>query len=167
MTKLFQRTEILIITFLWLNILFSFINIPYSDIFLNLGIAGLILVSVLYIFRPQLSTILLIFLLAIGIINLVSFNNASHIRFMGFNIVNFLLFVILVYKKGEMISDLREKWLETTKEEIADRRSSQIEIFKKRFENLDDESLKDKLQKGNITDEAKQAIRQILIERKQ
>ncbi|GAB0157040.1 hypothetical protein CHRYSEOSP005_23090 [Chryseobacterium sp. Alg-005] len=66
-----------------------------------------------------------------------------------------------------MISDLREKWLETTKEEIADRRSSQIEIFKKRFENLDDESLKDKLQKGNITDEAKQAIRQILIERKQ
>lgn len=164
---MFKRTEILIIIFLWLNVAYSFVNLPYSDVFLNMGIVGLLLVSILYIFRPQLSTILLIFLLAVGIINLVSFNNASHIRFMGFNIVNLLLLVILVYKKGEMISDLREKWFGITKEEIADRRNSQIDIFKKRFENLDDESLKDKLQKENIADEAKQAIRQILIERKQ
>lgn len=167
MTKLFQRTEILIIAFLWLNIIYSFINIPYSDVFLNLGIAGLTIVSGLYKFRPQLSIIALIFLLAIGIINLISFNNASHIRFMGLNMVNLLLLAILVYKKEDMISDIREKWFGTTRMDIIDRRNSQVGILKKRFDNLDEETLKNKLQQENITSEAKQAIREILIERKQ
>ncbi|MBB4805680.1 hypothetical protein HNP38_000952 [Chryseobacterium defluvii] len=162
---MFKKTEVLIILFLWLNIIFSFITVPYSNLFLNIGIAGLAIVSVLYKFRPRLSTIILIFLLGIGVFNIASFNNAFQINFAHINIINLLLLSILAYKKRDIISGLKEKWFGTTKEEISERRNSQIDFFRTRFKDLNDDELKRKLQE-NISDKAKNAIRKILIERK-
>lgn len=160
------KTEILIIIFLWMNIIVSFINLPRAEIFMVAGIIGLTIVTVLFKPNNELSIFILTILLGLGIINLISFNDSIQVNFMGFiNIVNFLLFIILVYKKWDTLSSLNEKWFGTPKEVFMERRKNQIQFFKHRFRDLSDDKLKDKLNE-EIVDEAKKAIQEILQERK-
>ncbi|MCB9201683.1 MAG: hypothetical protein H6604_01355 [Flavobacteriales bacterium] len=164
--KTILKTEFLILIFLWINVIISFINLPQAEIFMIVGIIGLTVTSVLYKFNNKISVLILIILLAFGAINLVSFNDSIQVNFMGFiNIVNLLLFVILIYKKRNVLSELNKKWLEPTKEDYVEQQKNQIQFFKKRFENLKNDELRDKLN-DKLVDEAKEAILQILHERK-
>lgn len=161
----YLKTEFLIIIFLWLNIIFSLIYLQGAGLFMIIGVIGLTIVSVLYFWKNKLTIIILALLLGIGIINLISFNDALQISVMGiFNIVNFLLFSILLYKKWDIFSELNEEWFGTSKEVYIEQRKKRIKFFRKRFEDLSTEELKSKMNE-NLVDEAKKAITEIIMER--
>ena len=127
------KTEFLILIFLWINVIYSLIINPWFGLNFLLGVFGLAIVTTLYFARKSANILILLFLLGIGTINIVSFNEAFSFEFYFFNMINILLFTILFYKKRKFLSALNEKWFGTPKEELLEIRKSEIESFKRRF----------------------------------
>lgn len=157
------KSELLITVFLWINIIYSLIINPSLDITFLLGILGLTIVSTLYFAKKSVNIIILLFLLGFSIFNLISFNIAFSTNFMGLiNIINFFLFVFLVYKKRKFLSSLNEKWFGTSKEDYVEKRLSEITFFERRFADLSKDEIIKKLNNKDLAETAQIALREIL-----
>jgi hypothetical protein len=163
--KLFKVEQIIIIL-LWISILgslclkFSF-NAPFI-----LGIVGLSIVTITYKKFYNLSIITLFFILLFSIFNLIQFSSAFglHLELFGMpiSVTSVTLFFLLAFIQRKEISDVKHNWLKEDPSEIENRKSNKIAFFKNQFKDLPIKELERKLAHESLTDEAKQAIAELL-----
>ena len=160
------KIELIIISLLWISVIFSFYQVNSYDITFIFGIIGLLIVSVTYKKFRDFSFSLLLLFLFFSIFNLINFNYSlkAYIDFFGLQIhvIPFLFFIILLYKKIDKVFQLKYKWLDDDIEEIEKNKNRRIELFKNQFNNLSVEELKRKLDSDILVDEAKIAIQELL-----
>lgn len=156
------KTEIIIILLLWLSVILSlYLNYKF-DIFFIFGIIGLSIVTFTYKKYYENSLAILFLILLFSSFNLIKFSAAFYVNFGIISISNFILLIILVYKRRNEILDLKDKWFTETVEEIENGKITRTEFFKREFKNLSETELNRKLNEEALTDEAKNAVIEIL-----
>jgi len=156
------KIEKIIIFILWLSVILSlYLNYKF-DIFLIFGIIGLSIITLTYKKYHEISLATLILILFFSTFNLIKFSLAFGLNFGFISIPNFILLIILAYKRRNQILDLYEKWFAENVEEIESGKIRKIEYFKKQFKNLSDTELNRKLSEEKLTDEAKNAVIELL-----
>lgn len=154
------KIELVIITFLWLNVIYSLLFYFKFPINFILGIAGLLFTSILYFKNNKYSTLSLLFILFFGLISLMSFNASFSINFMGFiNIPTLIILPIFIYKRWNFFED---EYFSKSKESYQKEAESNLNFFLKKFEYLSQEELKDKISNKHLTIEARKAAEILL-----
>jgi predicted membrane protein len=155
-------TEIIIIYILWISIFLS-IYLKYKfDIFLIFGIIGLSIVTLTNKKKSEISLITLILILFLATFNLIKFSLAFGINLGKISLTNFILLIVLIYKRRNEVLDLKEKWFSENEEEIESQKIRKIEFFKNKFKNLSEVELNRKLSEENLTEEAKNAAIELI-----
>jgi predicted membrane protein len=166
------KTEIVIICILWLSIISSLCLNYKFDIFFIFGIIGLSIVTLTFKKHYEISLSSLVLILIFSTFNLVKFNLTFNINFgLGsipnlISIPNFILLMILVYNRRNEILDLKQKWFTETEEEKESGKNAKIEFFKREFKNLSELELNRKLTEDKLTEEAKNAVNELIKLRK-
>jgi predicted membrane protein len=155
-------TELIIICILWLSIILTLCFNYYFDIFLIIGIIGLTIVTMTNKKYVEISLTTLIIILILGTFKLVKFSLAFRLNFGIISIPDFILLLVLIYKKRNEILDLKEKWFSENDEEIEKQKNRKIDFFKKQFKNLSEAELNRKLSEEKLTEEAKNAAIELL-----
>jgi len=155
-------TEIIIILILWLSIILSlYLNYEF-DIFLIFGIIGLSIVTLTNKKYAEISLASLIVILLFATFNLIKFSLAFGLNFGIISIPNFILLMVLIYKRRNEVLDLKEKWFAENEEEVESGKARKTEYFKNQFRNLSEVELNRKLSEEKLTEEAKNAIIELL-----
>lgn len=155
-------TEIIIIFILWLSVILSlYLNYKF-DIFFIFGIIGLSIVTLTNKKLTEISLTILIVILLFASFNLIKFNLAFGLNFGVISIPNFILLIVLLYRKRNQVLDLKEKWFAEDEEEIESGKKRKTEFFKNQFKNLTEKELNRKLSEEKLTEEAKNAIIELL-----
>ena len=156
------RTDIYIISTLWISIFVSLWRSFNFDPFFIFGIVGLLIVTVCYRKFNDFSFSFLFFILFLSVFDIISFNHSLRLKFAIFNVPSSILFLILVFKQNKKIFELKDKWFSEDAEEIENQKLKRINIFKTQFQTLSTLELERKLADGNLVDEAKMAIIELL-----
>ena len=158
--------ELIIVFFLWANVIASLITIRTFDARFTLGGILLAIVTILLVLEKKKSgLLLLIFILLIGTFNGISFNYALGITLGGLNLIPIcLLFGLIRYRRLELL-DLVDDWFSSNSEEMEEVALNKVGFFKREFGSLSSEELIGKLNNENLVAEARIAINQILRER--
>ncbi len=156
------KTEIIIIFILWLSIISSLCLNYLFDIFFIFGIIGLTTVTLTFKKYYEISLSSLILILLFSMFNIIKFNLAFGLNFGLISIPSFLLLLILIYKRQNEISDIKDKWFEEDIEEVENGKIKKTEFFKNQFKNLSESELDRKLNNEKLTDEAKNAVIELL-----
>ncbi|MQP53728.1 MULTISPECIES: hypothetical protein [unclassified Flavobacterium] len=155
-------TEIIIIFILWLSVILSlYLNYKF-DIFFIFGIIGLSIVTLTNKKLTEISLTILIVILLFSSFNLIKFSLAFSLNFGVISIPNFILLLVLLYRKRNQVLDLKEKWFAEDEEEIENQKIRKIEFFKNQFKNLSEAELNRKLSEDKLTEEAKNAAIELL-----
>lgn len=155
-------TEIIIIFILWLSVILSlYLNYKF-DIFFTFGIIGLSIVTLTNKKLTEISLTILIVILLFASFNLIKFSLAFGLNFGVISIPNFILLIVLLYRKRNQVLDLKEKWFAEDEEEIESGKKRKTEFFKNQFKNLTEKELNRKLSEEKLTEEAKNAIIELL-----
>ena len=155
-------TEIIIIFILWLSVILSlYLNYKF-DIFFIFGIIGLSIVTLTIKKLKEISLTILIVILLFSSFNLIKFSLAFGLNFGVISIPNFILLLVLLYRKRNQVLDLKEKWFAEDEEEIENQKIRKIEFFKNQFKNLSEAELNRKLSEDKLTEEAKNAAIELL-----
>ena len=91
----------------------------YFDIFLIIGIIGLTIVTMTNKKYVEISLTTLIIILILGTFKLVKFSLAFRLNFGIISIPDFILLLVLIYKRRNEILDIKEKWFSENDEERA------------------------------------------------
>jgi len=158
------KIEIIILVILWITTIYSLIN---YEIGLNFktGIVGLIISTSCIKIFPRFSSYFLMLLLLLSIVELITFSSTNFYILMfgvNFNILYSLFFAILIYKRRRMINE----WISSDSTETVEHVNNRVLLFKKEFKNLPDKELENKRNNNVLVDDAKQAINELLKERK-
>ena len=154
--------EIIIILILWFSVIMSlYLNYKF-DIFFIFGIIGLSIVTLTNRKYKEISLASLIVILLFASFNLIKFSLAFGINFGVINIPNFVLLIILLYRERNQVLDLKQKWFSENEEEIESGKTRKTEYFKNQFKNLTEKELNRKLSEEKLTEEAKNAIIEML-----
>jgi hypothetical protein len=161
-----KKTEILIVTILWIFLIISIIYNPNLRIQSYFGIISLTIVSIaLALKKRDMSLGILVFILTLSTFDFIKFGNAFDARIGIFHLLPLvLLLVLIITRLGELMS-LKEKWFGEEPEELEKAKENKIAIFKREFQNLSSEELIRRENNYKLVDEAKIAIKQILDER--
>jgi predicted membrane protein len=155
-------TEIIIIFILWLSVILSlYLNYKF-DIFFIFGIIGLSIVTLTNKKLTEISLTILIVILLFASFSLIKFSLAFGLNFGVISIPNFILLIVLLYRKRNQVLDLKEKWFVEDEEEIENGKKRKTEFFKNQFKNLTEKELNRKLSEEKLTEEAKNAIIELL-----
>ena len=155
-------TEIIMIFILWLSVILSlYLNYKF-DIFFIFGIIGLLIVTLTNKKFAEISLASLIVILLFASFNLIKFSLAFGLNFGVISIPNFILLIVLLYRKRNQVLDLKEKWFAENEEEIESGKTRKTEYFKNQFKNLTESELNRKLSEEKLTEEAKNAIIELL-----
>ena len=155
-------TEIIMIFILWLSVIVSlYLNYKF-DIFFIFGIIGLLIVTLTNKKFAEISLASLIVILLFASFNLIKFSLAFGLNFGIISIPNFILLIVLLYQKRNQVLDLKEKWFAENEEEIESGKKRKTEYFKNQFKNLTEKELNRKLSEEKLTEEAKNAIIELL-----
>ena len=155
-------TEKIMIFILWLSIILSlYLNYKF-DIFFIFGIIGLLIVTLTNKKFAEISLASLIVILLFASFNLIKFSLAFGLNFGVISIPNFILLIVLLYRKRNQVLDLKEKWFAENDEEIESGKTRKTEFFKNQFKNLTEKELNRKLSEEKLTEEAKNAIIELL-----
>ena len=155
-------TEIIIIFILWLSVILSlYLNYKF-DIFFIFGIIGLSIVTLTNKKLTEISLTILIVILLFSSFNLIKFSLAFGLNFGVISIPNFILLIVLLYRKRNQVLDLKEKWFAEDEEEIENQKIRKIEFFKNQFKNLSEAELNRKLSEEKLTEEAKNAAIELI-----
>jgi predicted membrane protein len=154
--------EIIIIFILWLSVMLSlYLNYKF-DIFFTFGIIGLSLVTLTNKKLTEISLTILIVILLFASLNLMKFSLAFGLNFGVISIPNFILLIVLLYRKRNQVLELKEKWFTENEEEIESGKKRKTEFFKNQFKSLTEKELIRKLSAETLTEEAKNAIIELL-----
>ncbi|MBI1184984.1 hypothetical protein GC194_11975 [bacterium] len=173
----FRKTEVIILAILWAMSIVSYsiaLLLNYvlytTDYF---GLAGLSIVTLRVLLRPEKSFQSVFILLLFGLFNLLSFAYFFNLIFTfgvsgwftpGIQLISLVMLSILaIRKRNDVIQFYRETFGRTEKEEEDARKSTQIG-FKTKFNNLTDNEIDLKLQQ-NLVPEAIEALKEIKKER--
>ena len=158
--------EIVIICFLWLSVILSFIlNLDY-DLPFAFGILSLLIVSITLGKYYKLSLQLLLLLLLLSMFNVVKFSIAFGVKFGSLNLISTFLLAIIIVKRFDVIrAVMGSSSIEKSNNEEERRRSS-VEFFKRQFSNLSVQKLEEKFRDDDLVEEAKQAVELLLNEKK-
>ena len=161
-----NKTEILIVTILWIFLITSVIYNPNLRIQSIFGIISLVIISTsLALKKRDISLGILVFTLILSTFDVIKFGNAFDARIGIFHLLPLVLLSVLIFSRlGELIS-LREKWFGEEPAELEKVKENKIAIFKREFQNQSSEELISRVNNYQLVDEAKIAINQILNER--
>lgn len=161
-----KKTEILIVTILWIFLIISIIYNPNLRIQSYFGIISLTIVSTALVLKKRdMSLGILVFILTLSTFDVIKFGNAFDARIGIFHLLPLvLLLVLIITRLGELMS-LKEKWFGEEPEELEKVKENKIAIFKREFQNQSSEELIRRENNYKLVDEAKIAINQILKER--
>ena len=161
------KTEVIIITILWINILSSIFINPSFRVEFIFGIISLIIASTLLLLKKKDSSIGILFLtLFLSTFNAIKFNEAFGLSFGILNLIPLILLIILVYSNRNELINLGDKWFGSEKNEEENKTSSKIAFYKREFQNLPTEELIKKINDDKLVEEARIAIGQIIKENK-
>jgi len=165
-----KKTENLILLLLWVLSASTFTaalltnyNLFNSD---YVGIAGLLIVTTVFIFKPEKKIEALLFLLIIGTFNLASFIYFFNLVFTfsigtlvspGIQILSLLFFSLLVLKKKSKVIKIVRYFLGNTEEDKKQAFERGKNTFKEKFAKLSEEEINSRLA-SNLQPEAKQAL---------
>jgi hypothetical protein len=158
------KIEIIVVAILWINVIYSIVTNHYVANDFWLGIIGLIIATLCLQKFQKFASYFLMLLLLLSIAQLIAFSSTIYLIGMfgvGVNILSLILFSILVYKRKNMINEFLEK----DSEEIQE--NTKINLFKKEFQKLSDSELENKINNDQLVKDAKDAIIELLNERKQ
>lgn len=156
-------TKIVIVIILWTYVISSMIYNPHFGIQFIFGIISLTFVSTaLLLGKKDLSLGILTFALILSTFNAVKFSDAfeAHIGFVS--LIPFILLLVLIFSNLSELMNLKEKWLAENDDEIESGKIRKTEFFKREFKNLSQTELNRKLTDEKLTDEAKNAIVELL-----
>lgn len=160
------KTEIIIVTILWIFLIVSIIynsNLRIQSFF---GIISLIFVSTALVLKKRdISLGILVFTLTLSTFDVIKFGNAFDARIGIFHLFPLVLLSALIFSKFSELMNLREKWFGEEPAELEKVKENKISIFKGEFQNLSSKELINRLHNYQLVDEAKIAINQILKER--
>jgi hypothetical protein len=165
-----KKTENLILLLLWIlststftTALLNNYNLFNSD---YIGITGLLIVTTIFIFKPDKKIEALLFLLTIGTFNLASFVYFFNLVFTfgfgtfvspGIQILSLVFLTILVLKRKSQVTKIVRYFFGTTegdKQQAFEQRKSK---FKEKFAELNDQEIDSRLE-NDLQPEAKQAL---------
>ncbi|AWA31099.1 hypothetical protein HYN48_13935 [Flavobacterium magnum] len=167
MTK--KTSLIIIISILWISIITSICLVKNYNVNFIFGIVGLSIVTITYNKFREFSFGILALLIFLSIFNVVSFSYAFGLYFHIFggrlNIPSVILFCVLFFTQIEKFVDLRQNWFKEDETEIQYHKEKKTRMFKNNFQNLSEIELRKKLESGQLVEEAKIAINELLLER--
>jgi hypothetical protein len=177
-SKHFKKTEILILMFLWVGSLTTYPIALFNHYALYpsdyLGIVGLAIVTSIAFKMPGKSLGSVIVLLLLGLFNVLSFfyfiNLVVTFGFSffvtpGIQLISLALLLVLVARKKDKVGEEYRLAFGVTEEDRQQERLHSTGGFKDKFKHLSDRELEARL-KGDLVPEAKDALRQLLEERK-
>ena len=139
-----------------------------------IGLAGLVIVTIIFFIKPGKKTLALLVLLFFGTFNLASFvyffdpviiwGNVSFIT-PGIQILSLVCLGILTYTRRSQVIARLQGVSGTTNEDRQNAFERQKDRFKIKFENLDPSELELKLS-NDLQPEAKQAVTELMEQRK-
>lgn len=152
--------ELIIIIFLWLNVIYSIINYFNFPILFLAGILSLIIITFLYFKNLKISKTALLIILFLGLISILNFNVAFDFNFIGFINIPILIFLsIFIYRRFNFFE---EEYFSKSAESYEREKDSNLNFFLKKFENLSKEELEDKISNKDLTIEARKAAETLL-----
>jgi hypothetical protein len=173
-----KKTENLILILLWVLSVSTFTYaIPNNfSLFVSdyVGLAGLLIVTTIFLFKPERKTDVLLILLVFGTLNLASFiyffNFVITFGFgtvvsPGIQILSLVCLTILIFKRKNRVFEISQYLFGKTEEERKDLFERQKERFKTKFDNLSEQDIDNRLQ-TDLQPAAKQALIEIKNERK-
>jgi hypothetical protein len=165
-----KKTENLILLLLWTlststftTALLNNYNLFNSD---YIGMAGLIVVTAVFFFKPDKKIEALLFLLTIGTLNLASFVYFFNVVFTfgfgtfvtpGIQILSLTFLTILVLKRKSQVTRIVRYCLGTTEEDKQQAFELQKRKFKEKFAELSEPEINSRLE-NDLQSEAKQAL---------
>ncbi|MCH2236183.1 MAG: hypothetical protein MK078_18265 [Crocinitomicaceae bacterium] len=165
-----KKTENLILLLLWIlsastftTALLNNYNLFISD---YIGIAGLLVVTTIFIFKPEKKIEALLFLLIIGTFNVASFVYFFNVVFTfgfgtlvspGIQIVSLIFFTVLFLKRKNKMTKIVRYFLGTTEEDKLQAFEQRKNNFKERFKDLSEQEINTRLA-NDLQPEAKQAL---------
>lgn len=157
------KIEIITIILLWIHIIISIVVNPsnFNPLF-SIGIAGLLLSSLLYLKYKDYSLIILLVILFLGTFDFIHFSTFFNIHINYLNLPIGILFILVFYKR---YYELRENFSGKTYEDRREDKNKQISFFKTKFQDLSVEELESNLNNKNMVDEAKAATKILLKEK--
>jgi predicted membrane protein len=156
------KTEQIIMIVLWLNIVASlYLNYSFNMPFI-FGIIGLVIITVTYKKFYSISLAVLLFILLLSIFNVIRFSLAFGFNVGIISIPSVILFSVVVFKRKDEILVIKDKWFDEDPSETENRKANKIVFFKKQFKDLSIKELERKLANESLTDEAKEAINELL-----
>jgi predicted membrane protein len=156
------KTEQIIIIVLWLNIVASlYLNYSFNMPFI-FGIIGLVIITVTYKKFYSISLAVLLFILLLSIFNVIPFSLAFGFNVGIISIPSVILFSVVVFKRKDEILVIKDKWFDEDPSETENRKANKIVFFKNQFKDLSIKELERKLANESLTDEAKEAINELL-----
>ena len=174
----FKKTEIIILAILWVMSLITFSIALLNNYVLYtsdyVGMIGLAIVTSIAYFKPEKSLQSVLILLFLGLFNLLSFAYFFNIVLtIGFSelvtpeiqLISFVFLIILIVRKRDEIGQLYRSTFVPSEEEKEKIRQSSQNQFKRKFEQLSDKDIENKLQQ-DLVPEAISALNQIKEERK-
>ena len=173
-----KKTEIIILAILWTMSLSTYAiallnnyNLFTSD---YLGLVGLTVVTLVAYFKPEKSFQSVLILLSLGLFNLLSFAYFFNIVMTfgfsvlvtpGIQLISFVFLSILIVRKRDEVGELYRATFGQTEEEKEQTTQNSQNRFKRKFEQLSDKDIENKLQQ-DLVPEAISALNEIKEERK-
>lgn len=159
-------TEIIIATILWISVISSIVINPQFRVQFIFGILSLVIVSTCLLLRKKdVSLGILTFALILSCFNAVKFSEAFGASIGFLSLFPFLLLLILIFSRFGELLELKEKWFGVEPTEVGKNQENKIMIYKREFQSLSSEELIRKRNNGQLVEEAKMAVDQILTER--
>jgi hypothetical protein len=155
------KTEIIILSILWLSITSSLYFNYKFDTFFTFGIIGLSIATLTYKKYYDISLSVLILILFFSVFNVVKFSLAFGLNFGLISIPPLIMLMILLFMRKNEILDLKERWFDEENEEVETQKYRNIEFFKNQFKELSEENLELKLKNEQLTIEAQIAINEL------
>jgi predicted membrane protein len=158
-------SDIIIITILWISIIFSFCLTPNYNYPFIFGIVGLIIVTFSYKKFPDFSFGIFALILFLSIFDVITFSYALHANIGIFSLSSILLFAILFFTQLDKFLEIQRKWSEPDETELKAQFNNRVKIYKTQFRNLPESELHRKLENDHLTNEAKIAVSELLKEK--
>lgn len=174
-----KQTENILLILLWALALSTFTVAVLNNysLFISdyIGLAGLAIVTGVFIYSPDKKTKSLFFLLIPGVFNLASFIYFYNVVFTfgfgtflspGVQLLSLGCMAVLVLKRQRKVADMLNNMFGKTEEDIQSAIEQRKEYFRVKFSNLSDSEIDVRLQ-NDLQSEAKQVLLEIQKERKE
>ena len=167
----------LILAFLWVTLIISLLTSYLSKTKINpytiFAVIGLMIVSIIFFKFQKIFNKALFILLILGSLNFITFINQYNLtlslgfgnfRFINLQVYSLTLLILYSFVNRKKIKKQYIKIFGKTEQEIINEKKSLTKMFKKKFKDLNEKEINDKL-KENLVDEAKEALFELLKEK--